>query len=108
MVPRKLVNPEDLDLVRLSTSLDESVSIIEAHKVKFDAAREMLILEARPRRPRREGPAARRRDRARQLPGDDLAVVEREGKLAISCGENQRASAASSPPFAFSGKPPAS
>ena len=47
MVPRKLVNPEDLDLVRLSPSIDQAVSIIEAHKVKFDAAREMLILEAR-------------------------------------------------------------
>ena len=47
MVPRKLVNPEDLDLVRLSPSIDEAVAIIEAHKLKFDAAREMLILEAR-------------------------------------------------------------
>jgi uncharacterized protein (TIGR00730 family) len=47
MVPRRLVNAEDLDLVRLSPSIDEAVSIIEAHKVKFDAAREMLILEAR-------------------------------------------------------------
>ena len=47
MVPRKLINPEDVDLVRLSPSIDEAVAIIEAHKVKFDAAREMLILEAR-------------------------------------------------------------
>ena len=47
MVPRQLVNPEDLDLVHLSPSIDEAVSIIKAHKVKFDAAREMLILEAR-------------------------------------------------------------
>lgn len=47
MVPRKLVNPEDLDLVHLSPSIDEAVSIIEAHKLKFDAAREILILEAR-------------------------------------------------------------
>lgn len=47
MVPRKLVNPEDLDLVRLSPSIDEAAAIIEAHKLRFDAAREMLILEAR-------------------------------------------------------------
>ncbi|MGH9316543.1 MAG: hypothetical protein ACRD1P_05495, partial [Thermoanaerobaculia bacterium] len=47
MVPQKLVNAEDLDLVRLPRSIDEAVAIIEAHKVKFDAAREMLILEAR-------------------------------------------------------------
>src|SRR5215468_9910775 len=47
MAPRRLVNEPDLDLVRLSPSIDEAVAIIEAHKVKFDAAREMLILEAR-------------------------------------------------------------
>jgi uncharacterized protein (TIGR00730 family) len=47
MVPRKLVNPEDLDLVRLAPSINEAVAIIEAHKLKFDASREMLILEAR-------------------------------------------------------------
>jgi uncharacterized protein (TIGR00730 family) len=47
MVPRKLVDPEDLDLVRLPSSVDEAVKIIKAHKVKFDAARELLILEAR-------------------------------------------------------------
>lgn len=47
MVPRKLVNGEDLDLVHLSPSIEDAVKIIEAHKVRFDAAREMLILEAR-------------------------------------------------------------
>jgi uncharacterized protein (TIGR00730 family) len=47
MVPRKVVNPEDLDLVRLTSSIEEAVRIIRAHKLKFDAAREMLILEAR-------------------------------------------------------------
>ena len=31
----------------MSTPGAEAVSIIEAHKLKFDAAREMLILEAR-------------------------------------------------------------
>jgi uncharacterized protein (TIGR00730 family) len=47
MVPRRLVNGEDLDLVHLSTSIEEAVGIIESHKVKFDAGRETLILEAR-------------------------------------------------------------
>lgn len=47
MVPRKLVNPEDLDLVHLSTSIDDSIAMIERHKQKFDSAREMLILERR-------------------------------------------------------------
>ena len=47
MVPRKLVNPEDLELVRLTTEVDEVVEIIRKHKESFDAAREMLILERR-------------------------------------------------------------
>jgi uncharacterized protein (TIGR00730 family) len=47
MAPRKLVNPEDLDLVHLSTSVEEVAGIIEAHKQKFDQARELLILERR-------------------------------------------------------------
>jgi uncharacterized protein (TIGR00730 family) len=47
MVPRRLVNPEDLDLVHLSTSVEDVVGKIEAHKLKFDQAREMLILERR-------------------------------------------------------------
>lgn len=47
MIPRQLVNPEDLDLVYLSPSIDEAVSSIARHKEKFDAAREMLILERR-------------------------------------------------------------
>lgn len=47
MVPRHLVNPEDVDLVHLSTSIEDAVKIIEGHKQKFDAAREMLILERR-------------------------------------------------------------
>lgn len=47
MVPRKLVNSEDLDLVHLSTSLDEAVALVERHKQKFDSARELLILERR-------------------------------------------------------------
>jgi uncharacterized protein (TIGR00730 family) len=47
MVPRRLVNPEDLDLVHLSTSIDDSIAMIERHKQKFDSAREMLILERR-------------------------------------------------------------
>ncbi|HEY6148394.1 MAG TPA: LOG family protein [Thermoanaerobaculia bacterium] len=47
MVPRRLVNPEDLDLVHLATSVDEAIALIERHKQKFDSAREMLILERR-------------------------------------------------------------
>ena len=47
MVPRKLVNPEDLDLVHISESLEDAVAMIEKHKQKFDAARELLILERR-------------------------------------------------------------
>lgn len=47
MVPRRLVNAEDLDLVHISASIEDSVKIIKRHKEKFDAAREMLILERR-------------------------------------------------------------
>lgn len=47
MVPRRLVNAEDLDLVHVCASLDEAVSIIEKHKQKFDTSRERLILERR-------------------------------------------------------------
>ena len=47
MVPRRLVNAEDLDLVHLSPSLDEAVVRIERHKAKFDKARELVILERR-------------------------------------------------------------
>ena len=47
MVPRGLVNPEDLDLVKISGSVEEVVGIVEQHKQKFDAAREMFILERR-------------------------------------------------------------
>jgi hypothetical protein len=61
MVTRRLVNAEDLELVHLTTSVDEVVGIIEKHKKKFDAAREMIILERR------------RADRAKQ---DPPAAVE--------------------------------
>jgi uncharacterized protein (TIGR00730 family) len=47
MVPRRLVNAEDLDLVHLATSVDEAIALIDRHKQKFDSAREMLILERR-------------------------------------------------------------
>lgn len=47
MVPRKLVNAEDLDLAHISSSLDDAVQIIERHKKKFDTARERLIVERR-------------------------------------------------------------
>src|SRR5438552_11761624 len=47
MVPRGLVNPEDLDLVKISGSVEEVVGIVEQHKAKFDQARELFILEKR-------------------------------------------------------------
>jgi hypothetical protein len=47
MVSRSLVNASDLDLVTLAPSIDEAVAKIESHKLKFDAAREQIILERR-------------------------------------------------------------
>jgi uncharacterized protein (TIGR00730 family) len=47
MVSRRLMNDEDLDLVSLASSIEESVALIERHKKKFDAARERIILERR-------------------------------------------------------------
>jgi predicted Rossmann-fold nucleotide-binding protein len=47
MVPRKLVNPADLDLVHLSSSVEDAVQMIEKHKRRFDATRDTLILERR-------------------------------------------------------------
>src|SRR5262249_25165560 len=47
MVPRRLINPEDLDLVHPVKSIEEAVAWIEKHKEKFDQARERLILERR-------------------------------------------------------------
>jgi uncharacterized protein (TIGR00730 family) len=47
MVPRGLINAEDLDLVLLARSTEEGVAWIERHKEKFDQARERLILERR-------------------------------------------------------------
>jgi uncharacterized protein (TIGR00730 family) len=47
MVPRKLINGEDLDLVHLVGSIEEAATWIERHKEKFDQAREKLILERR-------------------------------------------------------------
>ena len=47
MVPRELINSEDLNLVYTVGSIDEAVARIERHKEKFDLARERLILEQR-------------------------------------------------------------
>jgi uncharacterized protein (TIGR00730 family) len=47
MVPRRLINPEDMDLVHQVKSTEEAVAWIEKHKEKFDQARERLILERR-------------------------------------------------------------
>ena len=67
MVPRRLVDASDLDLVHLSSSIDDAVQVIERHKVRFDAAREMLILEKR---------------RAARAEKDEPAVVEPAGRAA--------------------------
>lgn len=58
MVPRHLVNAEDLGLVHLSSTIDAAVKIIERHKERFDAAREMLILERRRAARAEKDPAA--------------------------------------------------
>jgi len=47
MVPRELINSEDLNLVHTVGSIEEAVAWIERHKEKFDLARERLILERR-------------------------------------------------------------
>jgi len=47
MVPRHLINAEDLDLVHPVQTTEEAVAWIEKHKEKFDQARERLILERR-------------------------------------------------------------
>jgi hypothetical protein len=47
MLSRQLLNAEDLNLVTLAPSIDEAVEKIERHKMKFDAAREQIILERR-------------------------------------------------------------
>ena len=57
MVPRRLVNAEDLELVHLATSIDDVVDLIAKHKEKFDAMREMLILERRRAARAKEGPS---------------------------------------------------
>jgi len=63
MVPRRLVDAQDLELVHQTDSIEEAVSIIARHKEKFDSMREMLILEKR------------RAARARQAPsGNDPAA----------------------------------
>jgi len=63
MVPRRLVDAQDLELVHQTESIEEAVSIIAHHKEKFDSMREMLILERR------------RAARARQAPsGNDPAA----------------------------------
>ena len=57
MVPRRLVNAEDLELVHVTRTVDQVVAIIAKHKEKFDAVREMLILERRRAARAKEDPA---------------------------------------------------
>jgi hypothetical protein len=47
MASRALVDPDDLKLVHMADNVDTAVALIEEHKKKFDAARELLILERR-------------------------------------------------------------
>jgi predicted Rossmann-fold nucleotide-binding protein len=47
MVSRSLMNANDLELVSLAPSIDQAIAQIERHKVRFDAAREQIILERR-------------------------------------------------------------
>ena len=61
MVPRHLINAEDLDLVHLAGSIEEAVALVEKHKEKFDQSRERLILERR------------RATRAANTPAPDVA-----------------------------------
>jgi hypothetical protein len=79
MVPRRLVNAEDLDLVHLSASLDDAVTIIERHKKKFDSARELLILNRRrAERAEKDPPSAvlPGEVRLRETEGEDPAEAE--------------------------------
>jgi uncharacterized protein (TIGR00730 family) len=75
MVPRRLVNAEDLDLVYLSPTLDEAAAIIERHKKKFDSNRERLILERR------------RAERAEKDPPPAVPAGEDEKLEAVENGE---------------------
>jgi uncharacterized protein (TIGR00730 family) len=47
MVPRRLINEPDLDLVQPVGSIAEAAALIERHKGIFDQARERFILERR-------------------------------------------------------------
>jgi hypothetical protein len=56
MVSRQLVDDADLDLVQLTDSIDTAVHLIERHKLKFDAAREQIILERKRAARAEQGP----------------------------------------------------
>ena len=47
VVPRGLINAQDLDLVHMVTSIEDAVALIERHKQTFDIERERIILERR-------------------------------------------------------------
>ena len=77
MVPRQLVNAEDLDLVHIAESLEGAVAVIEKHKQKFDVARELLILERRrAERAEKDPPAAVAPERADAEPAESVEPVE--------------------------------
>jgi chorismate mutase len=57
MVPRRLINEPDLDLVQPVDSIAEAAALIERHKAVFDQAREQFILERRrAERAEKDGP----------------------------------------------------
>ena len=47
VVPRRLINEPDLDLVQPVETIAEAAAIVERHKAVFDQAREQFILEKR-------------------------------------------------------------
>jgi hypothetical protein len=47
VVPRRLINEPDLDLVQPVETIAEAAALIERHKRTFDEARERFILERR-------------------------------------------------------------
>ena len=69
---------EDLDLVHLSMTIDDAIAMIDRHKQKFDAAREMLILERRRAARAEQDPPPATSSPPSQLFPDDLPVVEGE------------------------------
>ena len=67
VVPRRLINEPDLDLVQPVETIGDAAALIERHKRTFDEARETFHPREAPRRTRREGPAGRGRASWRRM-----------------------------------------